>query len=452
MIRDLTEGRVAKQLLVFATPYMLSNLLQTFYNLVDMAVIGRFVSNVALSAVSVGGDLMHLFTFIGIGLTAVGQVMTAQHVGKKNTEALNTVIGTYASFALFISILFTVTGVIFGNTFLDWMNVPPESRRQAQQYTFICFLGLIPVYGYNVASSVLRGMGDSKTPFMFVIIATVINLVLDVVFVALLKMDVIGAALATIIGQIVCFVWAVIYLYRRKEAFGFDFKAKSFVPEKETLKQVIKLGIPMVLQSCAINISGIVVNAFVNAYGVAAAAVTGVGNKLITIANVVTTGMNTAGAAMIGQNYAAGKLKRVSQVMWVIFYVSLIFVVILSVLMLMYPEEIFSIFNDDPEILALAQRFKIIAVVSFISCAARAPFIALLNGQGFATLCFVTSMIDAVVLRIGFAILLGNVLGMGIMGFWLSSAIASFSYMLVGGVYYGTGLWRKRKLVIRTDT
>ena len=450
MVHDLTEGNVAKQLIIFATPYMLSNLLQTFYNLVDMVVIGRFSGSVSLSAVSVGGDVIHLFTFICMGLSSTGQVIVAQYVGKKESGSINNTIGTYSTFVLSIGLVFTVLGLIFGNIWLEWMNVPPAARLEAQQYTLVCFFGLIPVYGYNAASAVLRGMGDSKTPLLFVAIATIINLVLDIVFIAGFKMGALGAALATVIGQIVSFVWAVVYLYRRREAFGFDFKLKSFIPEKDKLIMVAKLGVPLSLQSCAINLSGVIVNAFVNNFGVAASAVTGVGNKLCTIANVVTTGMNMAGAAMIGQNFAAGKTKRVSQIMGVIAYVSFAFVAVLSVLMALFPEQIFSIFNDDPEILELSHTYKIIAIVTFISCAARAPFIALLNGQGYASLSLITSLFDGVVLRMGLAVLLGIVLDYGIMGFWLSSALAAYSYLLIGGVYYITGRWKKRGLVIRS--
>jgi len=449
MIHDLTEGNVAKKLLVFATPYMLSNLLQTVYNLVDMVVIGQFAGSIGLSAVSVGGDLIHVFTFICMGFSATGQVIIAQYVGKKDRGALCSTIGTFATFVLSVGLLFTILGLVFGRTFLSWMNVPEEAAAQAYDYTIVCVLGIIPVYGYNVASSVLRGMGDSKTPFIFVVIATVINIVLDLLFIAVMGMESLGAALATVIGQAVSFVAAVAYLYKRREAFGFDFKLKSFKPDREKLIMVIKLGIPMALQSCAINVSMVVVNSFINAFGVAASAVTGVGNKICTIANVVTTGMNQAGAAMVGQNFGAGKLKRVSQIMWVVGYISIIFSAVLSVLMLLFPEQIFAIFNDDPEILALSHTYKIIAVVTFISCAVRAPFLALIHGQGHASLSLLTSLIDSVLLRIGLALLLGMVLEMGVMGFWLSTAIASYSYMLVGGVYYFSGRWKKRKLVVK---
>ncbi len=448
MIRDLTTGSVAKKLLWFAIPFMLSNLLQTIYNLVDMVVVGQFVGSHGLSAVSIGGEALNLVTFIGMGFTSAGQIMISQYVGRQDHAAVRRTIGTMFTGILASSLVVTAGFLLFARQLLDALNTPAEAYAQALDYSVVCFAGTFFIFGYNIVSAILRGMGDSKRPFYFIALAAVTNLVLDLVFVAGLGMEAMGAALATVIGQALSFLCSLVYLYRRRESFGFDFKLRSFRPDGEAAKLLLRLGFPMCLQFCAISISQMFVNSYINAYGVVASAVTGVGNKLGQIASVVTTSLNTAGSAMAGQNFGAGKPERVSRIMGVIAIVGCAFCAVLSVVIVAAPEAVFSLFNTDPDVLAMAREYVPIAVLIFFGFAARSPFIALINGQGFAALSLVMGLIDGMVARVGLALLLGITFDMGIMGFWLGNAIAGYSPLLIGGVYYFSGLWKRHKLLI----
>lgn len=449
LINDLTTGNVQKQMLRFALPFVLANLLQTFYNLVDMIVVGQFVGKVGLSAVSVGGDLMNLFVFISMGFCSAGQVVISQYVGKKEYGNVSRTVGTFSVFMLALAAVCTVVGLIFKTQFLELMHAPEEAFEQAHEYTTVCYGGLVFVFGYNVVASVLRGMGNSKTPLIFVGIATVVNLILDYIFVAILNSGAMGAAVATVFGQGVAFVCAIVYLYRRREMLGFDFSTKNFIPDRKILKTLLRLGIPMSLQTCAINLSSLVVNSFVNTYGVVASAVTGVGNKIGNIASIVTSGLNTAGASMIGQNYAAGKKERVVRIMGVVALYSLLFAAVLSVIMIITPEGVFSIFDDSPETLAMARSYVVVAVLCFFGFASRAPFLSLINGQGHAILGFVIGVLDSIVARIALSVLLGKMLGMDLMGFWLGNVLAGYIYTIAGSVYFFSGRWKKRPLAVK---
>ena len=329
------------------------------------------------------------------------------------------------------------------------MNAPEEAFEQAYEYVTVCYGGLVFVFGYNIVAAILRGMGNSKMPLIFVGIATVANLILDYLFVAVFGSGAMGAAVATVFGQGIAFVCAIIYLYRHRESFGFDFSPKSFIPDLKILKTLLRLGIPMALQTCAINLSGLVVNSYINTYGVVACAVTGVGNKIGGIASVVTGGLHTAGSSMVGQNYAAGKQNRVVKIMGVVAVYSLIFAAVLSVIMLITPEGVFSLFDNSPEILEMARTYTPIAILCFFGFAGRSPFLALVNGQGFAIFGFCVGMIDSVIGRIALSILLGKTFGMGLMGFWLGSVLAGYFYTLCGGIYFISGKWRKRPLAVR---
>ncbi len=448
MIKDLTQGSVPKLMLRFAFPFMLSNLLQTIYNMVDMVVVGQYVGTVGLSAVSAGSDILHLITFLGMGFSNAGQILIAQYVGRKDLDSVKKTIGNMFTIILSSAIVLTLICLGLSRPLLNWINVPDEAFKQALDYSVVCYVGLFFIYGYNIVSAILRGMGDSKRPFYFIAIAAVMNLVLDLLFVAVFNMEAFGAALATILGQAFSFIVSLIYLYRRRDAFGFDFKPASFKLDKSIAKLLVKLGCPMMLQSCAISISMLVVVSFVNVYGVVASAVNGVGSKIGQVMNVVSNSMNMAGSSMIGQNIAAGKPERVPKITRTNMLVSCSFALLLSIIMILFPEQVFALFDSSPDVLAMAGVYAPIAVINFFGYATRSPFFSLINGIGFASLGLVVGLFDGVVARIGLVLLFERVFNMGLYGVWLGMAIAGYACTVVGGGYYLSGKWKKRKLVV----
>ncbi len=444
LIRDLTQGSVTRLLLIFAFPLLCSNLLQTVYNMVDMIVIGQFVGREGLSAVSIGGDVLHFLTFLVMGFSNAGQVILSQYIGAGNRDRIRGTIGTMFTVTFISSVGLTIVCYLGLDAFLHAMNTPAECFDYARQYGLTCVLGLVFIYGYNLVSAILRGMGDSKHPFIFIAVATVVNLVLDLVFVAGLGMGPFGAALATVIGQGVSFLWAIFYLYRHKESFGFDFKPASFKPDPEVLPKLIRLGLPMILQSAAINFSMLFVNSYINSYGVVASAVTGVGNKLGSITAVVTNALSTAGSSMVGQNLGAEKYHRVPKIIGVSMVIDLAFAALLSFLTICFPRTIFGLFNSDPQVLDMSMTYIPVAVLLYVGFAMRSPFFALINGSGNAKLNLIVGLLDGVICRVGLAMLMGLAMGMGIMGFWLGNAFAGYMPFLIGGVYFLTGKWKRR--------
>ena len=444
IVRDLTQGSVTKLLLVFAFPLLCSNLLQTFYNMVDMVVIGQFVGKNGLSAVSIGGDVLHFLTFLVMGFSNAGQVILSQYIGAGQHDRVKGTIGTMFTVTFLMAILLSVFCSIFLDDFLHLMNTPQECFDLTRDYSFVCILGLVFIYGYNLVSAILRGMGDSKHPLMFIAVATIVNLVLDLVFVAGFGLGPKGAALATVIGQAVSFLWAIFYLYQHKEAFGFDFRLQSFRPDREVLPKLAKLGFPMILQSAAINFSMLFVNSFINSYGVVASAVTGIGNKLGSITAVVTNALSTAGSSMVGQNLGAEKYHRVPKIIRISAIFDLSFALFLSIVTVFFPRTIFGFFNSDPEVLDMAMSYIPVAVLLYMGFAARSPFFALINGSGHAKLNLIVGLLDGVICRVGLALLMGLAMGMGIMGFWLGNAFAGYMPFLIGGVYFLTGKWKRR--------
>lgn len=317
IINNYTSGNIWTQLIQFSFPFMLSNALQVLYSLVDMIIVGRFVGSAGLSAVSIASQVFMFMVMLCIGFSNGGQVLIAQYVGSNQKEKLNSIIGTLFSILFIIGIFMMVVGLLFSRSILQLLNTPAESYAMAADYILICSIGVLFSFGYNALSAVLRGMGDSKHPFIFILIASVTNIFLDLLFIGVFKWQAAGAALATIIGQTVSFIFAVIYLYKRKESFGFDFKLRSFRIDAEARRLLVKLGLPFAVQSCAINISMLFVNALVNSLGVYPSATFGVGMKIDDIINKITLGIGFATSTMCAQNIGAKEFGRTKKIVYV---------------------------------------------------------------------------------------------------------------------------------------
>ncbi len=443
MIRDLTEGNVLKLLILFAAPLFVSNILQAVYNIVDMVVIGQVIGGHGMSAVSTGGNILHILTFLAMGFSSAGQVLIARFVGADNMDAVKKTIGTMFTMLLAMSVGMAVLCFCIRDTILRLVNTPLEAYEYTMDYTVICILGLVFIYGYNAVSAILRGMGDSKRPFYFVGVAAVMNLILDIVFVVFLHMEVMGAALATVIGQGFSFLFSLVYLYRKKEQFGFDFKLTSFIPDSVVMKQLFALGIPMALQSAAISISQTVVNAWVNSFGVVSSAIAGIYSKLNMMMGVLSNAVTTAAASMVGQNLGAKKYKRVPRILVTAFFLSATMACICSLALYFYPNAIFELFTQDMEVVLAASVIILPNILNFAGCAGRAFAFSLINGSGNAKLNLAVAILDGMLSRIGIAYLLGFVLGWGPLGFWMGDALAGFVPLLISGVYYLSGRWKK---------
>lgn len=443
MIQDYTEGPVTRQLLTFAWPFMLSNLLTTAYNLVDMVVVGQLVGAEGLSAVAIGADLVHLATFIAMGFCNAGQVTISQYVGLKDRASVTKIVGTMFTFILGLSLLVTAVGLIGMDTWMRLLNVPAEALIYCRQYTVMCTAGMLFLFGYMMISSILRGMGDSKRPMLFIAIASVLNVLLDLLLVGL-GMGPLGAAAATVTAQGVSFIVSVVYLWKKRAELGFDFRVRDLIPDGRNLRLLLRLGVPMTIQSCAISVSALFVSSRINTFGVTASAVTGVGSKLSTVASIVTIALSQSGATMVGQNFAARKFDRVQKVLTDSILIGCAFAAVLSALIIAWPEQVFSLFNSDPDVLAMSHAYVIVAVMNYFGWACRGPSTALCNGMGFPLMNFILGIFDGVVMRIGLCVLLGDVLGMGIRGYWIGSAAAGYAFFLVMLPYFLSGKWKKR--------
>ena len=440
---DFTVGSVTPALIKFATPLFLTSLLQVFYGMVDMIIVGHIEGDVGLSAVAIGGDVTNLLAFIAMGFAAAGQVIISQLIGSGRRDKLSGFIGTMCSFLTVAALVFTVIGFFGRDLLLALMNTPSESYSEALGYSTVCIFGMVFIYGYNAASAILRGMGDSTRPLIFIGISSVINIILDVLFVVVLGTGATGAAYATVISQAVSLILCIIFIYIKREKYGLEFRARDFLIEHEQLTRLVKLGVPMAIKFAAIQTSRLFVNSFINSYGVTVSAFAGVANKINSVSNLISNAFNTAGSTMVAQNVGAKKFERVPKILYTVGAITCSIALIFTTVTLALPEFVFGLFTSDRSVIEVGFIYLPVAVIIFFGSSLRAIANALINGTGNTGMNFVTAILDGLVLRIGLSLLFGIAMNMGAFGFWLGDALAGLTPFVIGVVFYVSGAWKK---------
>lgn len=443
--KDFTKGNIPKQLLLFTLPFMASNALQVLYSTIDMIIVGEYVGTPGLSAVSQSSQIVNFATMVCLGLSNAGQVLVSQALGAGKKKEMNDIIGTMFSVMTIFSAILSVIIIAANRWIMDVMNMPDESYDMAIDYLIICAGGLVFTAGYNMVSAVLRGMGDSKRPFLFIGIASAINLVLDLLFTGVLGMGVAGAAWATIIGQAVAFIFALYYLYKHKEAFGFDFRKESFRIRKKYAGMIASLGTPMAIQSGCINLSMLFVNAMINDIGVVESATFGAGVKIDDIVNKISQGIQYAAMPMISQNIAAGEQKRAKKVVYYSWLYSGALTVFFMILYVCFGKQMFMLFSDDPLVHEQCAVFISAILWMFPAFAIMRGSGAFVQGIGNAKLSMALALLDGVVLRIGLSWLFGIKLGMGFYGFVLGYGLAPYGFAIPSMLYFLSPIWQKRR-------
>ena len=451
IIRDLTAGSVPKTLLNFAFPLFMSGLLQMVYNMVDMIVVGQMVGTRGLSAVSIGGEMMMLITFVAMGFSNAGQILISRYVGEKRHDLIGEMVATL--FTLLMSAALVIMALFFltYQDIMGWLNTPRSIWDYTSDYVITCICGTVFIYGYNLVSAILRGMGDSKHPFIFIALASVINVILDLLFVGPLNMGPLGAALATVIGQAVSFLFALRLLYKNRDQIRFDFKPRHFRISRNVIRPLMSLGIPMVIQSAAITFSMLFVNSYINSYGEVSIAVTGIARKLENMISIVAQAISAAGGAMVSQALGANKKERVPKVffhaLWIVAIPSAVF----AVITFFRPELLFGIFTQDSEVLEMVLEMYIpVAMIQYLGCILRPPSFAMINGSGNSRMNLAVALLDGVACRIGLSVLLGITFAWGITGFWYGNAISGCVPFLVGLTYLLSGRWKLQSSNRRT--
>ena len=443
---DLTEGSIWRALCVFAFPIILTNLVQQLYSTVDLIIIGQFVGNTGTVGVSTGGELSDLMTPIATAFATAGQIYIAQLAGAKDSSNQKAAIGTLLTFLLWLSFLFTAGTALFHGQILNLLNCPSEAYSEAVQYMLITALGMPFVFAYNGICAVLRGLGESKRPLLFIIVAASVNIVLDLILVIFFQMGAAGTAIATVASQIGSCMAALVYMYRHQEHLNFKWDKSTFCIQKHALSVILSLGIPQLVRVISVQFSMLWVKSHINMYGLVASTTYSVGNKIEKFMNVFIQGIDGAAGAMIGQNLGAKKHLRVKCIVKNTLISTLCIACIVSSLFWLIPKPLYGIFTTDPAVMEYGVTFlRIMSVASIIS-AFSITFKAVATGSGAAGLCLIIGVMDGVC-RVLICLLISTLFHTGASDYFWGAAFCQLLPGIVSLVYFLSGKWQTKKIL-----
>ena len=350
----MTEGSVVKNILFFSVPLILGNLLQQLYNTVDSIIVGNYVGSNALAAIGSSTSLVYLLIAFSQGVSVGAGVVISQRLGQKNKEGVQTSVHTALALAVILGIILTVGGILFSKEILLWMNTPEEVLTDAVTYLRLYSAGMVFNVVYNMAAGILNAAGNSKRSLGYLAIASVTNLILDLVFIVGMKMGIAGAAIATNIGQIVSCVLAIWFLVRTQT----DYKVylSKIKIHKATAGLIIKIGLPTGFQNMVISLSNILVQSSVNSFGANAMAGFGAYMKVDGFNVLPVTSFGMAATTFVGQNFGAGKTERVKKGMWMTLGIGILYTITTGILLLTFSETIMQLFSHDPAVIAYGRQ------------------------------------------------------------------------------------------------
>ena len=459
--RDFTRGPIARSMIAFSMPFLLSNVLQALYGAVDMLVVGRFsdpdpeVCAQILSGVNIGSQITHMVAMMVSGLTVSGTVMVGQYVGARKQRDASETVGTMFSLLGIAGAALTVLMIALADPLLHLLNTPAAAYEHAREYLIICLSGTLFIFGYNAISSIQRGLGDSVRPLIFVGIACAVNVVLDLWLVKGMGMGAAGAAWATVVAQAVSLILAGVYLARNR--FIFDFRPRSFRIRKEKMKLMIKLGIPSSVQSVIVNISFLVMTAVVNGLdsmgyiAEKASAAMGVVGKFNSFAILPAVAMSSSVSAFAAQNIGAGQHERARKSLTVGAVIALAISAALFAFVKIAPDLIVSVFSEDPQVRTYGVEYMGTFCYDFLLVAVLFCCNGLIMGAGHTRFTLLTGSMSSLLLRIPVAVLFGKVLGWGLMGVGLAGPAASLASVALGIWFVATDRWKKDQTGIRRE-
>ncbi len=441
----LTEGNIYKALLAFGLPYLIANFIQALYGAVDLAVVGWFNNAETVAGVSVGTQVTQMLNSLISGLTLGGTILIAQYVGARRQEDTRQTIGTMLSLFALAAVGFMLAMFALTPAILQLVNTPAESMEQAKQYVYICSGGILFIFGYNAISAILRGLGDSKRPVLFIGIACVTNIVLDVLLVGGLGWGAAGAAVATVFSQGVSLVLAVILL-RRREDFVFDFSRESIRIHGDKVRSILRLGLPVSLQETILSFSFLAITAIVNSMGYIAAAATGICGKFDSFAMLPASAFSGALSAFTGQNMGAGRPDRAIKALRTAIVLALLCSLFFFAWAQLWPASILHIFKASDEVTLAGTQYIRTFSFDFMLVAFGFCFNGFFNGCGRTLFVMVVGSAASVGIRLPLAWFLSRAVPGNLTVIGMAAPVATLVSVVISLLYLRRGKWRELKL------
>lgn len=444
---SFTKGPVAGSLIRFAIPVLGALILQAAYGAVDLLVVGQFGDASSISAVGTGSSFMQMITFIITSLAMGSTVIIGQHMGEEKPKEAGNAVGTTIVMFAVIGIVLTVLLEIFAGNVMGLMQVPEASFDKAVLYVRICSGGILIIIAYNVISGVLRGVGNANLPFIFVGIACVVNIVCDLLFVAVFRMDVAGAALATVLAQLVSVIASVWVLGHHKLPISFS-KEQCRIYSNE-LRKILNVGVPIALQETTVQISFLVINSIVNNMGLMQSAGYGVAQKIVSFIMLIPSSVMQSVSAFVAQNIGAGKKERAKRGLYTAMGVGCAVGVLIFLAGFFCGAQMSSLFTGDAEVIAQsADYLRGFSLESILTCILFSS-IGYFNGCGKSIPVMIQGMTSAFLIRIPVSIIMSKLPGASLMMVGFATPITTM-YGIVFFLICFALLHRQEKKITRS--
>ena len=440
---DLTEGKVWKVIVRFALPLLVGNLLQQFYNITDSIIVGQFLGKEALAAVSASFFIYYFIISLVIGVGSGTTVVISQLFGAKQYQKVQLAFSSFFIFMLVGGIILSIAGIIFAEPVFRLTNTPEEVIPQAVAYFRIYIGGTFLFVTFNSIISILRGVGESVRPMLFILITTVLNIAFDLLFILVFKWGIEGAARATVVSQGIGMCIALAYVNNTHPLLSI--KKQDMLFDWKLFKESLKIGLPTSVQQCAIALGLIALLGIVNSFGTNTLTAYGAAGKIDTIITQAILTLSGALAAFCGQNIGAGRLDRVKKGVQFTMYTNIALGLLTFAAVYLFGNEMMRIFTKDIDVVAIGKEYLLIIGGFFIVHGALNVYNGALRGAGDTLFPMITSLVCLWLIRIPLAYYLSSWLGRN--GIWWAIGISITIGLIVTFVYYKIGFWKRRRRI-----
>jgi len=440
---DLTSGNVAKQILKFALPMLLGSIFQQLYSIVDTIIVGKYLGKEALA--SVGASFPIIFTIIAlvIGIGSGASVVISQYYGAKDEDNVRKAVDTLNIFLLITGVAISVVGILISRWIFALLQLPNELLESAMTYLNIYLMGMVVFFGFNSITSILRGVGDSKNPLYYLIIATFLNIGLDLLFILKFNWGIAGAAWASVIAQAAAFLIAVIHVNKRHSVIRLAIVGITF--NWEIFKQSVRIGLPTGIQHTFVALGMMALMGIVNTFGTNVIAGFTGASRIDSLAAIPAMTLSVALSVFVGQNIGAKKVERIYKGLRVALIFASVISVVMSIVAIFWSVPLMKLFSNDAAVIAVGREYLITVSLFYLLFSTMFVFNGLLRGAGATLIPMFITLFSLWLVRIPLAVFLSKY--MGEQGIWWAIPIAWFFGALGAFIYFRSGKWKNKGVV-----
>lgn len=445
-MKDLTQGSEAKLIFNFALPMLIGNVFQQLYNTVDSIIVGNTIGKEALAAVGASFPIIFLLVALIMGVTMGATILIAQFFGARQMDEVKKTIDTTYLFVFFAALGATAIGLATSGPILRLLKTPAEIFPLAKEYLDIIFAGIIVMFGYNTISAVLRGLGDSLTPLYFLIIATLVNIIFDLVFIKVFHWGVAGAAWATVLAQGISFLLGLVYLHKTHELFTFNPRKMTF--NRGIFLAGLKIGLPSGIQQTLVATGMMALSRIVNSFGTNAVAAYTAAGRLDSFASMPAMNLSVALSSFVGQNLGANKPERVKKGYRATLGMATLISLAITLTVILFGPQLVRIFNQDPAVITIGSEYLVIVGSFYFVFSTMFVTNGVLRGAGDTLIPMFFTVCSLWLIRVPLAAFLASRIGTN--GIWWAIPIAWVVGAILSVSYYRSGRW-KRKVVVKPN-